>query len=342
MKSIKGPLAVALLLLILNTAHALDPIPQQDGFSGFVSVGAGVMSYKSNIVAGNPLVDVGSKTIDSLTDEPDTETTGMGALSFDLAWTFADSRTQITFGSQLEDVARLELGQQLAVKQELSDKSIISAGLLFSSIPTEVWKDPYMTGVPRDETDRTSVGARIVYDRILGSGLELKYSYRDIDIDDEQSGLFLGLPPGEMDLLRRDGDNHYIDVNYTMTFQQRHRVIPSISYFKRNRDGDAMDNWGTHFQITYIHFDNPLTLVLNGLIGMADYDETNPIYGKTQEDDIYGAGVQAFYRNPFGWKPFGHENFSMFIAGNYLLNNANIDFYDTEAITGIVGAMFRF
>ncbi len=342
MNTAKIPLLIMVLFLSVSAAYALDPIPQEPGFSGFVRAGAGVMNYKSNMVAGVLMVDLGDKTIDSLTDTPGSKTQGYPSLNYELAWTFADSRTQITFGSQLEDVARMELGQQLAVKQELPDKSILSAGLLLTNIPTEVWKDPYVTGMPRDESDRTSYGARIVFDRILGSGFEVKYSYRKIEIDDEQSGVFLGLSPDQRDLLRRDGNNHFIDLNYGMTFQQKHRIMPGISYFKRHRDGDAMSNWGTTFQMTYICFDNPVVLVLNGLIGMADYDKTNPVFGKTQEDDLYSANMQVVYRNPFGWKPFGHENFSMYVTGSYLLNDANIDFYDTEVFTGIVGAMFRF
>lgn len=342
MKSIKTALVIAVLFLFVNVAYALDPIPQEQGFSGFVRAGAGVISYKSNLVAGNRLLDLEEKTIDSLTDKADSEKAGLPSIDYELAWTFADSRTQLTFGTQLEDIARLEFGQQLAVKQELPDKSIIAAGLLLTTIPTEVWKDPYVTGEPRDETDRSSLGGRLVYDRIMGSGFEIKYSYRKIDIDDEESGSFLGLTQDERDLLRRDGNNHAIDLNYRMKFQQRHLVIPSVSYLIRNRDGDAISNEAAIFQMTYIYLGNSLGLVLNGLVGRADYDKTNPIYGKKQEDEMYGANIQVIYRNPFGWKPFGHENFSVYALGSYLLNNANIDFYDTEIMAGIAGVMFRF
>ena len=335
-------LMVLLVLFMADTVCALDPIPQESGFSGFVRAGAGVLKYKSNMVAGNRLMDVGLDTIYSLTDEPDSETTGMGMVNFELAYTFASTRTQLTLGSQLEDLAQMQLGQQLAVKQELPDKSVIMAGLLFSGIPTEVWKDPYVTHTSRQETDRDSSGGRLVYDRILGSNFEVRYTYRSIEIDDERSGAALGLSAAQRNLLKRDGTDHWLDVNYRFTFQKRHVLIPSLTYFSNDRDGDAMTNDGFDVQLTYIFVNDPMTLILNGRIGQAEYDETNPIYGRTQEDDRLGVDIQGYYKNPFGWKPFGLDNFSVFAMGSYWSTDANIDFYDTEVFVGLAGAMVRF
>jgi hypothetical protein len=342
LRILKTLAALILLAFLTQEAHALDPVPQESGLSGFVRAGGGVLKYKSNTTAGAPLMDVGQETINSLTDEPESETSGMAVLNFELAYTFASTRTQLTLGSQIEDIARLNLGQQLAVKQELPDKSILSAGVLFSSIPTEVWKDPYVTGTPRQKTDRDSTGARLVYDRILGSKLELRYSYRKIDIDEERSGAFLGLTPAERDLLNRDGDDHQLDLSYRFNFGQRHRLVPSLTLFKEDRDGKAMNKEGADLQLTYFYVNDPLTLILNGVIGASENDAANPIYGTTQEDDRYAAGAQIYYKNPFGWKPFGHEDFSVFAAGLYLLNDANIDFYDTEVVTVTAGVLVRF
>ena len=343
MKAAIFVLLAAAVLALAIPAHALDPIPSASGFSGFIRAGGGFLKYKSNLVAGNDFMHLGDKTIDSLTGSPDSETSGLPLVNFELAWTFATSRTQITLGSQLEDIARLEIGQQLAVKQELPDKSIVSAGFLFSGVPSQVWKDPYLTGAPRKRTDRNSYGGRFVFDRILGSNLEFRYSYRSIDIDDEQSGTSLPqLSDYDMRLLRRDGDTHKLDLSYRFSFLEKHRLVPSIGYFKENRDGDAMSNDGGEFQLTYLYLGDPVSVIVNGLIGKADYDKRNPIYGKKQKDDIYGAGVQVYYKNPFGWKPFGQENFSVFVSAFYALIDANIDFYDTEAVAGLAGVLWRF
>nr|WP_321399296.1 DUF2860 family protein [uncultured Desulfobacter sp.] len=334
--------ALVLLISIVDTAYALDPIPAKSGFSGFVRAGGGAIKYKSNMVAGNKLMDAGTETIHSLTGEPDSETTGMAMVNFELAYTFDQTRTQVTLGSQLEDLAQMQLGQQLGVKQELPDKSIIMAGFLFSSIPTEVWKDPYVTGTARQETDRDSKGLRLVYDRILGSNFELSYTYRDIDVDDEQSGRLSGYSTAVCNLLQRDGENHRLELSYRFTMEKQHVLIPRFTYFQNDRDGDAMSNDGFDVQMTYMFFNDPVTLILNGCIGKADYDSANPIYNSTQDDDRFGLDFQIYYKNPFGWKPFGQENFSVFAMASYWQTDANIDFYDTEVAVGLVGVMFRF
>lgn len=333
---------VSFLLLCLTSAYALDSVPKESGFSGFLRLGGGALNYKSNMVAGNDFMDVGTKTISSLTTGPDSESTGFLAFNGELTWTFASTRTQLTLGSQMEDIARLENAQQLAVKQELPDKSLISLGFLFTGIPTETWKDPYIVNSPREETDRDSTGAKFAFDKILGTNLQFVYTYRDISVDVEQSGVALGLTQAERGLLKRDGDNHKIDLLYRFNFNNTHIIEPGVTYINQDRDGEAMSNDGYEFKLTYLYFSDPLTLVATGSIGKTDYDKENPIYTKTQEDDLYLLGVQAYYKNPFGWKPFGYDRFSVYCSLSYFYQDANIDFYDTEFTAADVGVMFRF
>ncbi|WP_028579548.1 DUF2860 family protein [Desulfogranum japonicum] len=334
--------ASVVVLFCMQTVYALDPIPQESGFSGFVRAGAGGIWFKNNLVAGNSLMDIGNEVISDLYDSPDSDTTASGLFNFEAAYTFSETRTQITLGSQIEDLAQMELSQQLAVKQELVDKSIIMAGFLFSGIPTEVWKDPYMTNSNRQETDRNSSGFRFTFDRILGSNFEASYSWRNIDIDEEESGSYLGLTSAARNLLLRDGSNHKLELNYRYTVNQKHIFIPSIQYMVADRDGEAMSNTRTNFQLSYLFLNDPITLVLNGLVGTADYDEVHPIYGVTREEDSYMAGIQLYYKNPFGWEPFGLNDFSVFAMETYVLTDANIDFYDTAANIAMAGVMLRF
>ena len=45
------PVVTIILLLSANLATALDPIPQESGFSGFIRPGVGYLNFKSNMVA---------------------------------------------------------------------------------------------------------------------------------------------------------------------------------------------------------------------------------------------------------------------------------------------------
>jgi hypothetical protein len=216
----------------------------------------------------------------------------------------------------------------------------MQAGLLFSGA-TRVWKDPYVTNQDRDDTDRKNMGAQFTWDKMFGSNLELEYSIRKIDIGSEKSGEFLGLSNSDQDRLDRNGVVHQVSAAYQFTFAEKHRLTPEIALSYADLDGEAMANTGLDLKLNYTYFGDPITLVLNGSIGQAEYDKSNPIYGKTRDDDRYGVSATVYYKNPWGWKLFGSEPMQFFVTGAYSVTDANIDFYNQEALLGMGGVAFR-
>ena len=51
-------------------ASALDPIPQESGFSGFIRPAVGYLNYKSKMVASIQGFDLAKETNDNLYDSP--------------------------------------------------------------------------------------------------------------------------------------------------------------------------------------------------------------------------------------------------------------------------------
>jgi hypothetical protein len=49
----------------------------------------------------------------------------------------------------------------------------------------------------------------------------------------------------------------------------------------------------------------------------------------------------VYYENPWGWSLFGSRPMNFFVGGAYAKSDANIDFYDQEAIMGSVGVFFK-
>jgi len=341
---LKGAFLVMLLSLALiiegSPALALDPIPQQSGFSGFVQPGAGYLNMKTNMVSSVAGFELSDKRINDLNDDPDSKSTAIVTMPFNIAYTFASSRTQVFLGSQIEDLLSFDISQQLGVKQEIGPAGVLQAGILFSG-STKVWKDPYVTNQNRDETSRSSTGAQLVWDKIFGSRLELGYSYRKIDLGSEKSGEFLGLTNSQQDRLDREGDVHNVSAGYTFKFGEKHSLTPEVTLIYEDLDGEAMANTGAGLKLTYLYAGDPITLVLNGSVGGADYDKSNPIYNKTRNDDSYGGSATVYYKNPWGWKLFGSEPMQFFVTGAYYAIDSNIDFYDQEALLGMGGIAFR-
>jgi hypothetical protein len=337
-ESITIGLLASVLLFTTNLAIAIEPIPEESGFSGFVNVGVVYLSVKSNMVAGNDLGDVGERTIDSIFDSPDSENDVLPLLNAELRYTFASTRTQLFMGNLLEDYLRLDLATQAGLRQELQDASILGLSYVFNSIPTEVWVDPYVARWRRQKTDRTSSGLRLTYDKILGSDLQVEFTWRKIDVDDEFSGrTFLGLPEVQAERLDREGDQFQLEFLYAFKFGEKHSLVPSFEYARFDLDGDAMSHHRYRVALTHGYRVDRFSFVTNLLYAYAGYDKRNPIYNKTQEDHRYGGSLSAFYH-----RLFNVEKLSLMGAIFGYKDDANIDFYEASALGGSLSLFFRF
>ena len=247
-------LVFALVVILAGSpASALDPIPQQPGFSGYIQPGVGYMSIESNTVAKILSFDLSNQRIDSLDDEPDSESTAIFTVPFKLAYTFANGRTQVFLGTEVGDLLSFDTAQQLAVKQDIGSLGVFQAGLLFSG-NVKVWRDPYVTDRNRDDTGRQNLGGQLVWDKFLGSNLELEYVYRKVDITNESSGNSIAeLTNVERDRLDRNGAVHQASIGYLLEFGDHHKLRPQISMNYDDLDGEAMANTGYNLQLTYLY-----------------------------------------------------------------------------------------
>ncbi len=323
-------------------ATALEPVPEESGFSGFIRPGVGFIQFKSNMVASFFGFDLSDKRTKALDESPDSQSSAIVLMPFSLEYTFASTRTQLFLGTDLEDLVRFDYSQQIGVKQHMGKLGLLQGGFLFSGIPAKVWEDPYVApNRDREETDRNSLGGRLVWDRIFGIQLQLQYTYRHIDLDDEKSGQFLGLTGAKRDLLDRNGDRHVGEILYRFDFANRHRLIPAFVYARNDLDGEAMAGDGYDFQLTYGYFGDPITFTAGGFYGQENYDDENPIYNQDQEDDRYGLRAAVFYENPWGWHLLGSKPMNFYVSGVYVEIDSNINFYDQQAVLATGGVVFK-
>jgi hypothetical protein len=191
----------------------------------------------------------------------------------------------------------------------------------------------------RDKTDRTSPGARIIWDEILGSNFQLEFLYRNINIQKELSGRTqLNLSQSEAGRLVRDGNQYRAELLYRFFFgEKRHRFIPALRYVRDDLDGDAMSNNRYALQLTYGYNGEKFGVVANANFAHSEHDKGNPIYDKTQKDDSVALGLTGFYKKPFNAKKWSILG-SVFGSKSY----SNIDFYESEAFGVAIAALYRF
>ena len=337
-----GILTAAIMMAVMaaGMANALEPVPEESGFNGFIRPGVGYLKYKTNMVASFLGFNLSDDQGSPLDESPDAESSAIVLAPFSLGYTFGSTRTQIFLGTELTDLVRFDYSQQLGVKQEIGKFGLVQAGFLFNSIPVKVWEDPYVAPPrTRSETNRKSMGGRLVWDRIFGIPMQLQYTYRDIDIGNEKSGEFLGLISYKRDLLDRNGDYHSGEILYRFTFFQRHRLTPAFILTRYDLDGDAMANDTWDFQLTYGYRGDSFRVTANAFYGESEYDGENPIYNKEQEDDRYGLQSTVYYRNPWNWRLFGSHPMNFYVSGAYVEIDSNISFYDQQAILATGGIM---
>jgi hypothetical protein len=328
------------LILFGTPAFAISPIPEKSGFSGYINLGGAYIKGETNMVKGTKFFEVNQDTIKSISESPDSESDFSPIVNGELAYTFSWTGTQIYLGNQLEDFLRFDFATLIGVRQKLPDGSIAAISYVSQPLVTEVWKDPYVAKVKRQDTDRESTGVRLEWDSPFGTNFGVLYQYRSINIDDEWSGTLggLGLTPAQIQMLDREGDAHRVDLYYKWDLGGGHSLLPEFRYNKWDLDGDAMAFDGYAFSLSYAYKGDKFSFTATGVVGTEDYDKTNPIYQKTRDDDIYGIGVNAFWHRPFGLS----KGFSLVGTLAWYESVSNIDFYDTQVNYAGLSMFYRF
>lgn len=337
-----GRFLFAILIIgVAPKAMAIEPIPSTPGWRGFVVVGGGYADLNSNTVAGTDLIDIGQATISSVTQRPRSDDAFFPFVTGEINYTFGNG-WQAFFGTSLEEAITLDGVTQLGARKDLGTVGIVQGGFLFSGIPTQVWEDPYAEGVRRQDTERDSTGLRLQWDRILGTAVELTFSYRDISIDTERSGqgvTSVACDAACRDLLRRDGDQYHFDASYLFRLGQgqRHLVRPMLRYTIDERDGDAIGGDSYRLQLSYVFLGHGYTVASNIAYGSSSMDARNPIFGTRTDTDGVVVDTTLFYRLPF-------ESGRWQAVGSVLWGEAdsNVAFHDTELFMISAGLMYRF
>ena len=320
---------------------AIEAIPATPGWRGFVVAGAGYADLRSNFVAGNSLIDIGQPTINSIDARPRSDDTFHPVITGEVNYSFGN-RWQAFFGTSIEDAVTLDGVTQLGVRHDLGAAGIVQAGFLFSGVPTEVWDDPYAEGVVRDETDRDSSGLRLQWDRVMGSPLELTFSYRDVSVDRERSGQGVDSVPCDLAcqaLLRRDGDQYSLGVSWLFRLDggQRHLLRPMVRYQVDDRDGEAVSNDAWQAQLSYVFTGQGYTVASNIAVGSSSHDASNPLFGVKTDADRLALDTTLFYRLPTAsgrWQAVGSV-----LWGE---DDSDVAFHDSRLFMFSIGALYRF
>ncbi len=334
----KSIVLTCLLFSVSASTLAIEPIPEETGWSGYVLFGGGFTDVKSNTVVGNDIIDVGDDTISSIFQKPESDDAVHPILGVELKYTLP-GRSQFFLGSSLEDRLTMDMANQLGWRKQTQSAGSFQIGFLLPEPSVEVWADPYLQGEPRREVDRDSQGFRFEWDRVLNSSFGFLVQAREIEVDPELSGTDpgLGCDSDCQQLLDRNGDQYVARFWYRFIFAGGHVLEPQLRLRDEDRDGAAIARDAWALQLAYAYLRPPWAIVGNLLYGESEYDRPNPLYGRRQDADTLSIDASVLYTLPT-------ESGRWQLTGSFFWgeSDSNISFHDNELSQIAVGFIYNF
>ncbi|MDR9827654.1 DUF2860 family protein [Vibrio sp. FNV 38] len=322
-------------------AATLNPMPTTDGFSGYVGGGAAVFEVKSNFLGGNRFVQLDNENASNLNASPGSETTISPEIKFDFRYTFDNMNTQLFLGTPLVDLARLDFSQQFGVRHSFHSLGTFSSSYVFSSVPTEVWEDPFDTDQERSRTDRNSNGFKLAWDDIFDMPVGISYTYRKIDIDNEQSGSALVnnavLTPEESALLNREGDVHRVEIISLFDLDNGAKIAPQINFIRFDTKGASAAHKTYQAQVSYLKPDPSYVWAVTGFLSHREYDKPNPIFGRKPDSNGFGISGSLLLH-----KPFQTPNINLLFGLAWVQEDSDVSFYDNDIMAASASVLYNF
>lgn len=352
-KTIIGIIAVFLLMICTGLAMAKSEAETQKndmedsmdnrfppGFSGYIQPMVGMGYSKSLSTVGDD-----NKRINSLDQEAESETEFIPMVLWNMGYTLENGTTRFFAGTPKENIIEGTFLLEVGIQQKLSGGTVLSAAYIpqIPGLDDEVWTDPYLLGSDRTETDRDSQAFRVAAESICGTPFSLKYGFGTQDIDNDGAGLYLSQQAGstlttqDLQSLKRSGDFHQVEALYAIPIGKNTMFQPGLVYTRGDADGDANSFNRYSGQISLTTSVDRYRFFSTISLSRAEYDENNPVFGKTREDWKYGAIIGAGYMVPFGF-----EDFMVNLFTGFTKEDSNIGFYDSTAIMGAIGLTWMF
>jgi len=279
-------------------------------------VGAGFIVIGS---ADNLDPDGSKKIIDDLDSAADMEFNFLPVVNPSLSWDIgAPEGLSFFFDTEppVDEVGGFVFN--VGVGYSLPDIAIFEISGFFSPFE-EVWKNPYVTGVAREKSDTSKYGAKLAANRILGSNLRLNFVYLGDDVEDDLAGALFP----QMD---RDGTVYAVTANYSFYLSQSLELRPQISVRRGEYDGDSNSYNKYKLSLKANYMQGKLMASPEIFFNSSEYDEVDPFFGKTRENESFGANLMLSYLAPFDF-----DKWSVTSLVGYRKGESNIDFYDSES-----------
>lgn len=323
-------------------AHAATPRGRAEpGLVGDVTVMAGVLHAQKSLSQ----VSDENKRIHSLDQASSSETEFIPMPLWHLAYTFENLKTGLYAGTPASNIVQGTYFLEVGARHRLGSGTTLSLSWIpeLPLIDDEVWKDPFVLGRDRQETERTAQGFQIKAESLWGSPFFLTYALGINDIEEEESGQAFrnedGAPlsDSERKALRRSSQAHLIETGLRTPVSRSLILGTTLELLRNEADGKAhrFSDVGAKVSVVFRH---PLCQAFSSLaFHRAHYDGTHPVFDEKREDQAFSAslGLEA----PL---PVKRINLAFSLLVRYARTDSNIAFYEGDTAMAGMGVSYRF
>lgn len=312
----------AVLALSLPCTAFAERQPRS-GFAAEVTVGTAIISSADNLSPG------GSKsTLNSLDQKAKTTTRVLPALLPELRYRFgADSSWYFKMVPPTDEAGFF--APTTGMTHALPGIATFDGGLFYLPL-AEVYKNPYLVGERRQETDVLSWGGYLAAEDIAGTALRLQAAVLTADVDDDQlARLFPGLA--------RDGEIYELSVGYGLLQGQPFSLKPQVSLRKGEFDGEASSFTKIKAELAGMYIAGRLFVRPSLSYSYKEHDESDPVFDSDRRENGYGINLLVKYQGLMGMEQLG----LLAIVG-FTVNDAKEDFYDNETLACGLGLSYSF
>lgn len=309
---------IAGLVICIGFAAGVLPVcaAEESRISGEIGLGFVIIESGNNLVPGSS-----SATISNLDSSAETETSFAPLLIPRLAYDIGSLEGAVLFFKTDPPIDEIgSLGINFGVTDTLKGLGILEVGGYFSPF-SELYENPYLTGVKRETTSVMDYGGKIAFNRILDSGLRVNFAWMNRDVDEDE---LAKLQPK----MARDGNIYSLNANYSFFPSKNFEIRPRFGVRKANLKGEANSYTKIKYGVEMSCTLSQLTLASEIYLSSSEYDERSPIFSKTRDNEGYGINLVLHYA-----APLGYERWSAAALIGYSRDDSNINFYDTEALT---------
>lgn len=324
------------LLLASGQVAALDEMPREGGWTGYLLAGPGGGAIRSNEIAGSAFKEIGDAEIDALDEHAGLERELVPVVTGELGYYFEATGTHVVLGNTLEDLVRYDFSTTLGVRQRMRPLGTLAVELLGSASPARVYRDPFLTGSERATVDRIATGARVIWDRIGGTGLEVELTGRVLALDSERSGAALGLDRTRRRALDREGRQGQVRAGFKLPVHPRHLLTPRVGWTRFDLEGEAVANDRLSLELAWQYMSRHALVTTELTLARSAFDAKHPVFGERREDDLMGLMISGLF-------PTILHSMRWALAGTLGVfdGDSSIEFYDTRVTVASVAIMFR-